>query len=83
MDVSLEDRRILLTYLGDEKVKLLEKLDKLPIGIDDDEAKELLKISDADVYLETQAKVQTALQTEGVEAANKLVYGANSTTHLT
>ncbi|KAL8119767.1 hypothetical protein AgCh_017031 [Apium graveolens] len=76
---------------------LLEKVDKLPIGIDDDEAEELLKISDADVYLEIRkrdtkrkykipdemddevnektAKVQKVLQTEGAEAANKLVHG--------
>ncbi|KAL8125097.1 hypothetical protein AgCh_012679 [Apium graveolens] len=87
-------------YATDEerlKHSCSKKVDKLPIGIDDNEAEELLKISDADVYLETRkrdakrmykipdemadevnekiAKVQKVLQTEGAEAANKLVHG--------
>ncbi|KAL8146611.1 hypothetical protein AgCh_004366 [Apium graveolens] len=55
-DVSLEDWKIFLTYWGDGKVQLLERLDKLPVGIDDDEMEELLKVSDADVYLETHKR---------------------------
>ena len=37
-------------------IQQLERLDKLPIGIEDDEAEELLKISDADVYLKTRKR---------------------------
>ncbi|KAL8155617.1 hypothetical protein AgCh_000853 [Apium graveolens] len=35
---------------------LLKKVYKLPIGIDDDEAEEMLKISDANIYLETHKR---------------------------
>ncbi|KAL8107413.1 hypothetical protein AgCh_023983 [Apium graveolens] len=55
-DVSLKNWKILLTYWGDENGQLLDRLDKLHLGIDDDELEELLKVSDADVYLETHKR---------------------------
>ncbi|WOH04211.1 hypothetical protein DCAR_0623620 [Daucus carota subsp. sativus] len=44
---------------GDTPSEQLERLDNLPIGIEDDEAEELLKISDADVYLKTRKRDKT------------------------
>ncbi|KAL8135869.1 hypothetical protein AgCh_010471 [Apium graveolens] len=64
-----------------EYVKLLDRLDKLPVGIDDDEMEELLKVSDVDVYLETHKrddKRSYKLPDEMAKVINKKIASTSS-----
>ncbi|KAL8094141.1 hypothetical protein AgCh_035851 [Apium graveolens] len=62
----------------------LREFDKVPIGIDDNEAEELLKISDADVYLETckrDVKRKYKIPDEMVDEVNEKIVKVQKVLH--